>query len=1286
MNHFYQKEGISSDRMQNYLEDFMAKEPERIQTEYPEHARELLAALKAVNPKDFKTSFPAKLTSLFKYFLRPMRYQQYLAQIWRNLKLWQWGRDGNPEVLTLGKILRGLGLVGMALMGLGLIAVAFGVISISLAGMTVAAGVTVGLGVLVGALAFRNWSREISARNTSWLAQQIGDKVLAEMRDLLGPEANLPQNLEFRVAPAKTVGRTMQVLARWDEKTGRVVVSQDMLQHGNEAVLVGAIAKLLAKRYGQRLAGVRGQELAAQYARTLMAKYGQASKFIGPEMQAELAGLEQHFREQFLAQYQGTSDPVFLYELGYRAVTGLGLNAETFKETQRIKIGIVSPYATQGGLKEYVNHILNGYAPLIQAGLVEVEVFGHTTDVVDSKDATEKVRDANRVETVVPMIPLETIPELAPYLLELRKMGAQGLKGIGELIPRILELREQLNLPAFNLHGIDLTGLFDQATQEELRSKDKRMILYPNHGVEALRQVPITFENGTTGRIPIRINRATTFNVGSASIKSLVKAVADRGIDITNFQWLITSSMDGKGSPLGILTPASLQRLLGVPTTVTAHHSVHTMNLIGAQKIKSEEDFTGKLVVVGGSELFERSLGMITQKYALMNRNVDTDRDLYGIRDLRMHHGFFKLEAPDPARFTADSMVIIGTGGGKFGDYKRIEVQIAAAKRAFEMDPTLRGRALCLVSGGDNPNVYGYTESLKSKYKVAHALESIPALQNRPLNHKEAQELQALRDEGIEGGVLVIEEDEVMAFINAEKSAGRRVTVESYRRWMLDRARTETQRSGVQIDVIYRPGFINNDEFPLVNGALDISLGLYSTTGASGPAHEAAGLGKVNELLEDDERFNDNGQLSEEGMANNLVSNLEEAGATLVRLVNHPQLRWTQAVQNWKAGRDLIPEAIARAYFYDFRHILGQDNPDIVVGKLARGMEQRGPPANFRSAFVIYVLSAMVVRGVSAGLSALRFALGSFKPFAKFAVKNIQFTQNGQPAVAAKFDQAWENAQAKRQALGRWIARISVSAAAAGLSFLALMAIGAEGRAQFLMWGAQSFETLKGLFVHYNAQYRITLTTVMAVVGNAIQDFVGQKLGKRPQYNWQQTLFAALLGATVGVQIALLNIFIDWSLPQSGLINSGLLRLYHMNGIMSAVSSVFIHALRGLAVPIFGLLISLEYGLLTMVFGKNLKQYTVKDQALKAVDFNVLKAPFALAWGYFNQNIVRSVLRGPFQIIYDMAWGFVQAWAFNRTQPLREVAKALLFRITKNQRFCAQGGSQHRRSCYRASG
>ena len=736
--------------------------------------------------------------------------------------------------------------------------------------------------------------------------------------------------------------------------------------------------------------------------------------------------------------------------------------------------------------------------------------------------------------------------------------------------------------------------------------------------------------------MPVKIFRVTQFN-DSTSIERLAQAVADRNVDIVNFQWLITSAADNPRGVLGSFAPVVLERMVGVPTTVTMHHTVHTMDLEAGQKVNGT---VSKIKVVAGSELIERSLQMVSQVYVMLDRYVDAYRDIYDVQARRMHHGFFQLKPIKAQRFgdltpEGQQTVFIGSVG-KWGDYKLVQDQVAGLQAMFSQHPNLKGKSEGLLGGGDNPNAIGYTAQTEQYYRT-HPQE----------------------------GVLVITGREVAdAIRRGEIKAG---DTDSYRQWITDQA----QKAGVNI--VYRAGFIEDDEFAPLNDAYDISLLLYrSTTGTSGPAHEAAGIGGTPIVASlQDARYDDMGDLAEEGLKINGVPTREKrgphgekvlepdaaaCGRMLAELVLNPALRLEQAKQNYEAGKNLVPAKIGMQYYTDFRRLLGMDAQDTVVGKLAKGAELRAPPAGprFWLQFVGFFFTRLVPRILAAGISSIQYARGQIR----------KITMTG-----GNFAPAWQEHSQQVAVRSRVRSFLGITGLVFGLSGLAYLVLGSEGQAQLLTWISRVFVNLQAWFAHYDASYRIGLTTAMAVFGNAIQDFVGQKLGKRPQYNWKQTLSAALLGATVGVQIALLNIFIDWSLPKTGLINSGLLKLYNMNGFFSNVGGVFIQALRGLAVPMFGLLISLEYGFLTMIFGKDLKKYTVKDQALKAVDFNAVKAPFALVWGYINQNIVRSTLRGPFQIVYDMAWGFVQAWAFNRGEPLRYSIKRLLFTLTKNQRF-----------------
>ncbi|MGQ0644321.1 MAG: hypothetical protein ACT4O3_02385, partial [Elusimicrobiota bacterium] len=129
-------------------------------------------------------------------------------------------------------------------------------------------------------------------------------------------------------------------------------------------------------------------------------------------------------------------------------------------------------------------------------------------------------------------------------------------------------------------------------------------------------------------------------------------------------------------------------------------------------------------------------------------------------------------------------------------------------------------KAIGLIAGGDNPNSPGYTRSLEEKLS------------------KDSE-------------VLVITQAEVRAAdrrgLFAGDDAG--TPLEKYKAWLAARVEgaNEAHRragSAAEVKAVYRPGFIEGDEFLWLNEIFSVSLQVYhAATGTSGPAHEAAGRG-----------------------------------------------------------------------------------------------------------------------------------------------------------------------------------------------------------------------------------------------------------------------------------------------------------------------------------------------------------------------------------------------------------------------------------------------------------
>ena len=566
-----------------------------------------------------------------------------------------------------------LGLIfagAMALVGLSMIAAALSAAVLHLP-ILLAGAALLSLGVIVGVLPFI--LNRISARAEA--GNQQAAKVGRKVAGLLAAEGiQVPKDVMFVVnGDLPRHGRTMQTLTAFTafSRAGglqRVLVNPALLLPENAPVLAGALAQQLAKEYGNK------------------------------------------------------TDRAELYTLGRTVVEKLGLSAEDYAKSQRIKVGLVSPHSRQGGLAEYVNHMLNAYAPLVKDGVIEVEVFAHDTDIMD-------------------------------------KTLAQEMLSKGQIAA--------------------ILGPAKSETEVIVQLK-----------IESVREVKVAVPGGAPVTVPIQFHRVTRFN-DSTSIARLARAVIKQGVDIVNFQWLLSSADDSPKGLLGSFAPAVLQRMLDIPTTVTMHHTVHTMDLEAARKVSG---LVSKMKVMAGSELIERTLQLDDQVYLNLNRYLDAYRDIYDVDAHRMHHGYFQLTPIKEDRygsktFETQKPVFIGSVG-KWGDYKLVEDQVSGLQEMFRKNPDLAEKAIGLLGGGDNPNALGYTARTEKYYR----------------DHPEE-------------GVLVITGGEVAEAIRKADLAINKP--DGYRLWIAERARQ------ARMNIVYRAGFIENDEFGPLNDAYDLALLLY---------------------------------------------------------------------------------------------------------------------------------------------------------------------------------------------------------------------------------------------------------------------------------------------------------------------------------------------------------------------------------------------------------------------------------------------------------------------------
>mgnify|MGYP000866599538 CR=1 FL=1 len=198
-----------------------------------------------------------------------------------------------------------------------------------------------------------------------------------------------------------------------------------------------------------------------------------------------------------------------------------------------------------------------------------------------------------------------------------------------------------------------------------------------------------------------------SFFTFAAIRKQLKKLKPD--VVIMNLQFMTFG--EGKiPAALGLLTPW-VCKLLGIPSIIILHNITETVKLdtIGM----AESKWKGDLFLWIGKQLTKFILkanlvGVTISQY------VDILKEKYKAENvILLPHGNFELPErkylPDPLK-EINLMAF-----GKFGTYKKVEVMLDATKILEAKYPDQK--FIATIAGTDNPNVKGYLDGVKEKYR-----------------------------------------------------------------------------------------------------------------------------------------------------------------------------------------------------------------------------------------------------------------------------------------------------------------------------------------------------------------------------------------------------------------------------------------------------------------------------------------------------------------------------------------------------------------------------------------
>ena len=212
------------------------------------------------------------------------------------------------------------------------------------------------------------------------------------------------------------------------------------------------------------------------------------------------------------------------------------------------------------------------------------------------------------------------------------------------------------------------------------------------------------------GTVKINFKQAWKFNKLS-NLFSIRKAVKEVAPDVVFYNLQFLSFGDKKiPATLGLLTPL-LTKLSGIPSVVLLHNIIETVDYSSAGITNNP---LMKFIYNAVGTLLTKVVLSADMVTVTMAKYVEILEKKYGAKNVALvPHGSFEL--PDLPSFKVDrSKKKQIMTFGKFGTYKKVEemieaVQLVRKRTGQEME--------IVIAGTDNPNVKGYLDQVKEKYK-----------------------------------------------------------------------------------------------------------------------------------------------------------------------------------------------------------------------------------------------------------------------------------------------------------------------------------------------------------------------------------------------------------------------------------------------------------------------------------------------------------------------------------------------------------------------------------------
>ncbi len=196
---------------------------------------------------------------------------------------------------------------------------------------------------------------------------------------------------------------------------------------------------------------------------------------------------------------------------------------------------------------------------------------------------------------------------------------------------------------------------------------------------------------------------------------SVMKAVRETAPDAILFNLQFMKFGDKKvAAALGLLLPFMCTRK-GIPTITLLHNILEQVDLDSAGFTKNK--LAIKIYNFIGSTL-TRCILKSDKVAVTISKYVEILNAKYHAKNICLiPHGTFEI--PEVPEYTLPQGPLQIMTFGKFGTYKKVEIMIEAVEKVRQKT----GLDLAIViAGTDNPNVPGYLESVKEKYKHVEQL------------------------------------------------------------------------------------------------------------------------------------------------------------------------------------------------------------------------------------------------------------------------------------------------------------------------------------------------------------------------------------------------------------------------------------------------------------------------------------------------------------------------------------------------------------------------------------